>query len=337
MLLAGCQPPESSEGKGAEEITMNTTACIAPAAPGGGYDFTCRSAGRALVDLGLVGRDVKATNMPGGGGGVAFAHTVTQRRSDDDLLVATSLGAALQLAQGRFSQFGVEDVRWLAAIGADYGVVAVPEDSPFKSLGDLMSAWREDSSAVKVGGGSAIGGQDHMKALLLAREAGLRRQDVRYVPYEGGGAALTSLLGGFIDVQMGDASEVAGRLEAGSIRLLAVLAPERLEGGLADVPTAQEQGYDVEWTVFRGFYVPPGMSDAAYRWWLDAMKKLERSDEWAQVRAQNNLQPFFRGGEEFEAYVKAQVKEMRRLSKEFGLLQEKSANASSSSSTPSAE
>jgi len=79
------------------------------------------------------------------------------------------------------------------------------------------------------------------------------------------------------------------------------------------------------------------MSDAAYRWWLDAMKKLERSDEWAQVRAQNNLQPFFRGGEEFEAYVKAQVKEMRQLSKEFGLLQEKSANASSSSSTPSAE
>jgi tripartite-type tricarboxylate transporter receptor subunit TctC len=55
------------------------------------------------------------------------------------------------------------------------------------------------------------------------------------------------------------------------------------------------------------------------------------------VRAQNNLQPFFRGGEEFEAYVKAQVKEMRQLSKEFGLLQEKSANASSSSSTPSAE
>lgn len=320
-FFLGCQPPESRENADGQ-ITMNTAECIAPADPGGGYDFTCRSAARVLQELDLVERNMRVVNMPGGGGGVAFAHTLTERTNADDLLVATSMGGVLHLAQGHYGQFDHNDVRWLAAIGSDYGVIAVSADSPYDTLDDLVRAWRQDPSIAKAGGGSALGGQDHIKVLLMAQEAeGLSPGDVRYVPFDGGGEALTSLLGGFIDVMMGDVSDVVAQLEAGNIRLLAVLAPERLSGDLADIPTAREQGYDVEWTVFRGFFVPPGMSDAAYRWWVEAMREVESSDQWAKIRAQNHLESFFLAGDEFEAYVDQQLERMRTLSREVGLLE----------------
>ena len=318
-LILGCQPPESKdeqEGK----ITMNTAECIAPADPGGGYDFTCRSAGRVLTELGLVERNVRTINMPGGGGGVAFAHTLTQRKDANDVLVAASMGGVLHLAQGHYGDFDHNDVRWLAAIGSDYGVIAVNAESPYQSLDDLVEAWQKDPSLAKAGGGSAIGGQDHMKILLMAQAAeGLSPGDIRYVPFDGGGEALTSLLGGFIDVMTGDVSDVVGQLEAGNIRILAVLSPERLGDDLASIPTAQEQGYDVQWTVFRGFFVPPGMSDQTFQWWLDAMTKVESSGQWANIRRQNHLQPFFLAGDEFKTYVDEQIKRMKQLSRDVGL------------------
>ncbi len=328
-LILGCQPPESKDEQG-DETAMSTAECIAPADPGGGYDFTCRSAARVLTELGLVERNVRTINMPGGGGGVAFAHTLTQRKNADDVLVAASMGGVLHLAQGHYGEFDHNDVRWLAAIGSDYGVIAVNADSPYRSLDDLVEAWQEDPSRATAGGGSAIGGQDHMKILLMAQAAeGLAPGDIRYVPFDGGGEALTSLLGGFIDVMTGDVSDVVGQLEAGNIRILAVLSAEesavaageddRLSGDLATIATAREQGYDVQWTVFRGFYVPPGISDPTYQWWLDTMTEVEGSDQWAKIRRQNHLQPFFLAGDEFKAYVDEQINRMKKLSREVGL------------------
>ena len=77
-----------------------------------------------------------------------------------------------------------------------------------------------------------MGGQDHMKILLLAREAGMNLRRIRYVPFDGGGEAMTSLLGGFVQVCSADASEVLGQWEAGTVRLLAVLAKERMAAPL---------------------------------------------------------------------------------------------------------
>ncbi len=298
-----------------------TVECIAPANPGGGWDFTCRSVGKLLNDLGLVDRPVKVTNMPGGGGGVAFANVVAQRNDDNNLIVAASPATTLRLAQGQYGDFSGEDVRWLGALGADFGVIAVAADSPYMTLDDLIEAWRNDPTSAAVGGGSAVGGQDHMKVLVLAKAAGLDPTSIRYVPFDGGGEALTSLLGGFVQVFPGDASEISGQLEAGNIRILAVLAPERLGGALAEVPTAKELGYDVEWLVFRGFYVPAGMSDEAFAWWSETMATLEASEEWAEARAQNNLGKFFRAGDEFDSFIKAQIQDLRQLSTDLGLIQ----------------
>ena len=73
--------------------------CIAPANPGGGWDFTCRSISKIMTDIGAYDGSIKVTNMAGGGGGLAYAHVVNERNSDDDLIVAASTATATRLAQ----------------------------------------------------------------------------------------------------------------------------------------------------------------------------------------------------------------------------------------------
>jgi putative tricarboxylic transport membrane protein len=293
--------------------------CIAPANPGGGWDLTCRAAALLLREQGLIPHTLRVTNLPGAGGGIAYANVVARRHGDENVIVAASPATTLRLAQGQYGDFTHQDVRWLAALGADYGVVAVRAGAPWPSLDALLEAWRAAPGRFVVGGGSAVGGQDHMKMLVLARAAGIDPRRVRYVPFDGGGEALTTLLGGFIQVFSGDASEALGQIEARNVRVLAVFAAERVPGVLADIPTAREQGYDVEWVTWRGFYAAPGISDAAYQRWVDALRALEATPAWARVRERSALGPFYRGGAEFTRLVDDQVRTFRTLSAELGL------------------
>ena len=258
--------------------------------------------------------------MPGAGGGVAFAHTLSLRQRDSGLIVAASPSTTLRLAQGQYGGFTERDVRWVAALGAEYGVLAVNRDAPWRDLSDLVVSWRTDPASLISGGGSAVAGQDHMKVLLLAKRAGLNPRRIRYVPFDGGGEALTALLGGFIQVFSGEASEIEGQLDAGAVRLLAVLSPDRLTGSLAGVPTAREQGIPLDWITWRGFYVPGGISDSAYGRWVAALTRVAESPTWTEARARYGLQPWFLAGDEFRAAVERQVEDFRALSREIGLL-----------------
>lgn len=308
--LAACMPAEGTRG----------WECIAPANAGGGWDLTCRSVGQVLRELDLSPGLVRTTNMPGAGGGVAFAHAVAQRSGDPTLLVAASPSTTLRLAQGQYGSLAAEDVRWVGAVGAEYGVLAVAAEAPWRSLDDLLAAWRKEPSAVVVSGGSAVDGQDHMKVLLLVHRAGIDPKGIRYVPFDGGGEAMTALLGGFVDVFSGEASEVLGQVAAGRMRVLAVLSPERLSGPLAAVQTAHESGVDVDWVTWRGFYVPGGISDERYAEWVRVIKQVAASPEWQAARQANRLHPFSIAGEEFDAFVQQQIEDFREMSRELGLL-----------------
>jgi putative tricarboxylic transport membrane protein len=309
-LLANCAPP--SEGRGWE--------CVAPANAGGGWDLTCRSVSRVLRDLGLSPGLVRTTNRPGAGGGVAYAHAVTQRNSDPTVLFAASPSTTLRLAQGQYGTLTEHDVRWVGALGAEYGVLAVATDAPWGDLEDLLRAWRADPESVVVSGGSAVGGQDHMKVLLLAHRAGLDPRRIRYVPFDGGGEAMTALLGGFVQVFSGEGSEVEGQLAAGRMRVLTVLAPERLEGPLGGAPTAHESGVDVDWVTWRGFYAPGGIGDVRYAEWVEVLRRVGESPDWERARRVNRLEPFFLTGDEFQAFVQRQVRDFREMSREIGIL-----------------
>ncbi len=296
--------------------------CIAPANPGGGWDFTCRQVGKTLQDLGLVPGTVQVTNIAGGGGGVAFAEVVNKRNADNDLIVAASSATSTRLAQGAFPGNTMDQVRWVASVGADYGIIAVAADSEVETLPQLMDQIKADPRSVSISGGSAVGGWDHLKVLIAAQAAGIEDvRTIKYVAFDGGGEAVTQLLAGSVQAFTGDASEAKGFVDSGDIKVIAVLAPERLEGDFASFPTATEQGLDVIGANWRGFYAPGGMSDDAYNYWVDAVAQVYSSEEWKEIMAQNGLAPLDLQGEEFQQFVAESVARIEGLSREIGLIQ----------------
>lgn len=320
-LLAASLALSAAAGVQAQSFEPGNPECIAPASPGGGWDFTCRQVGKTLQDLDLIPGTLQVTNMDGGGGGVAYAAVVNKRSDDNDLIVAASSATATRLAQGAYPGNTMDQVRWLGSVGADYGIIAVAQNSDIEDLPALMDRIKEDPTSVSVAGGSAVGGWDHLKVLLAASKAGIEDvRQIKYVAFDGGGEAITQLLGGSVQAFTGDASEAKGFVDSGDIRVIAVLAPERLPGDFGEFPTAREQGIDVLGANWRGFYAPGGMSDAAYDYWSGAIAQMSTSDEWKAVMAKNGLETLELSGEEFQNYVAESVAEITALSKEIGLI-----------------
>ena len=295
--------------------------CIAPANPGGGWDFTCRQIGKILFDIGQVSEPVQVTNMAGGGGGLAFSHVVNERADDADLIVAASSATTTRLAQNAFGGMTADQVRFVGAIGADPGVIVVAADSPFQSLNDLVAAMQADPGSVAFAGGSAVGGFDHLKVLQVAKASGINEvTKIKYIGVDGGADAITQTVGGFTQGMTGDMSEIVGFIKSGEVRALAVLTEERVPG-FEDIPTAREQGVDVVAVNWRGLYVPKNISDEEFNAWADKLAAVAASDEWKQAMTDNGLAPFTKVGGDFQSWVDGVVAETEALSREIGVIQ----------------
>ncbi|QEE36192.1 tripartite tricarboxylate transporter substrate binding protein [Octadecabacter sp. SW4] len=306
-------------------MTLGTSAtaaeCIAPANPGGGWDFTCRQIGKILFDIGEVDSPVQVTNMAGAGGGLAFSHVVTERSNDADLIVAASSATTTRLAQNAYGGATADQVRFVGAIGADPGVIVVAADSPFMTLNDLVDAALADPGSVAFAGGSAVGGFDHLKPLQILKAAGLEDiTQIKYIGVDGGADAITQTVGGFTQAMTGDMSEIVGFIEAGEVRVLAVLTEERVPG-FEDIPTAREQGYDVVAVNWRGLYVPKDISDEEFQVWADRLAAVAASDEWQQAMRDNGLAPFTKVGADFQTWIDGVVASTEELSREIGVIQ----------------
>lgn len=306
----------------AADFTPTNAECIAPANPGGGWDFTCRTFGRLLSEEKLVPGNVQVTNMPGAVGALAYANIASKRNDDPNVIVATSTVAMAQIAQNKYPA-GIEAMRWVAMLGADVGSVLVKKGSKFETLDGFMKALKEDPSSIVAGGSSSIGGWDHLRLLLLAQKAGVPMEDlkkIRWVQFEGGGDAVTQLLGGQLDVVVTDVGEIGGFIQSGDVNALAVMSDERLDA-YPEVKTAKEQGVDVEGYNWRGLYMGGEVSDEAYDGWVAIMKKLYDSEEWKQAAEQSGLTPIWRGGPEFETFVHESEDQMAELSRAIGIIQ----------------
>ncbi len=302
-------------------VAATAAECIAPANPGGGWDFTCRQIGKIMFDIGAVDKPIQVTNMAGAGGGLAFNHVVAERGDDADLIVAASSATSTRLAQNAYAGMTADQVRFVGAIGADPGVIVVGADSEFTSLGQLIDAIKADPGSVAFAGGSAVGGFDHLKPLMILQRAGFTDiTAVKYIGVDGGADAITQTVGGFTQAMTGDMSEVVGFLKAGEVRVLAVLTEERVPG-FEDIPTAKEQGFDVVAVNWRGLYIPKDVSDETFNMWAEKLQMVADSDEWAEAMAANGLAPFTKVGGDFQSYVDGLVLEVNQLSKDIGVIQ----------------
>nr|WP_269117263.1 tripartite tricarboxylate transporter substrate binding protein [Psychrobacter sp. Ps6] len=319
--MTACNNANETASAGADEFAgPSRPECIAPAKPGGGFDLTCKLAQSGLKDTGILTDPMRVTYMPGGVGAVAYNKIVANDRSNEDAIIAFSTGSILNLSQGKFGKFTEKDVKWLAAVGTDYGAIAVNADSPIKDLAGLVAELKSNPKAISFAAGGSVGGQDWMQTAILAKAVGVSPSDMTYVAMEGGGEAITAVMGNHVTVVSAGIAEIMPQATAGKLRVLAVFADERLGGSMADIPTAVEQGYDVTWPVVRGYYMGPDVSPAAYDWWKASFDKMLADPKFAELREQQELLPFSMTGDELEQYVYKRTGELRELSAEYGLV-----------------
>ncbi|MFG6667713.1 Bug family tripartite tricarboxylate transporter substrate binding protein [Halomonas sp. HNIBRBA4712] len=315
-LLVGA----SASAQAQEWTPSKSIEFIAPANPGGGWDTLVRTMSRVIQQEGLADESFAAINVPGGGGAVAWAQ-VARDTGNPHKLFATSPPMILVPLAGA-SRYDHTDFTPIARVITDYSIILVTADSEYQTVNDLFDALKENPQ-LSVGGGSAPGSMDHISMAGVAAAAGLDAASINYIPFSGGGDAMTNLMGGHIEAVITGAGESVGQLGEGSqLRALGVSSPERLEGGLADVPTYQEQGIDYTFDIWRGVMGAPDMPEEAVAYYEELFAEMLETDGWQAARDQLGWIDAYQNSEEFGAFLDEQQEQFSSVLSDLGLLRQ---------------
>ncbi|HEY8495551.1 MAG TPA: tripartite tricarboxylate transporter substrate-binding protein [Limnochordales bacterium] len=310
VLVLGLIAPALAQG-----AVPNSLRIMAPASPGGGWDQTARYAQAVFREAGIIPGTVEAFNVPGAGGTIGLARLVSTERGAGDLVMITGLVMVGAIITNQ-SAVSLAQTTPIARLTAEYEVIAVPANSPFQTLDDLLRAFKENPRAISWAGGSA-GGVDHILVGLLAKEVGVAPTDVNYIPFSGGGEALAAMLGGHVSAGVTGYGEWAAQIEAGNLRALAITSAERVPG--IDIPTLIEQGVNIELANWRGVVAPPGITAQQRQALINAFDRLHASPQWQQVLANNNWNDFYLSGDAFAAFLEQENARVTAVLKEIGL------------------
>ena len=293
---------------------------IAPASPGGGWDLTCRMSAKVLKESGLVPQAIAVINKPGGFGVVAMTDIVRNRRKDQNTLIAFSAILTTQMAIKK-NPFTYRDITPIAALFVDYGVIAVRKDSKYLTFKDLLEDLKKQPGFLTFAGSSPPGGMDHMRIAMIAKAAGIPLKPIKYVAFGGGGEALGALLGGHTTAFVGEAGEIAGHTEAGTIRPLALLSDRKLTGIFKKVPLAKDFGVDVVSPNWRGFYAPPEITKEVRQYWEETLSKMVKTKQWKEVLEKQAWVDLFLTGDKLKKFLDDELAMYEKLAKELGLVQ----------------
>ncbi|MHA1152173.1 MAG: Bug family tripartite tricarboxylate transporter substrate binding protein [Alphaproteobacteria bacterium] len=290
---------------------------LIPGGAGGGWDGTARGTGEALTKAGIVG-SASYENMSGGGGGKAIGYLIENSASNHGTLMVNSTPIVIRSLVGRFP-YNFRDLTMIAGTIGDYAAFVVNKDSPINSFKDLVDAYRADPRSVAIGGGSVPGGMDHLVVAMAMQAAGQDPTKVKYIPYDAGGKAMAALLSGEIKALSTGFSEAVGMDSAGEVKIIGVTAAKRVDAA-PNAPTLMEQGYDVEFVNWRGFFAAPDLPAAKATAYRSAIAKMYSTPEWEAVRARNGWVNIHNPGDEFTTFLESQEKVIKDLMVKLGFL-----------------
>ncbi|WP_431983597.1 Bug family tripartite tricarboxylate transporter substrate binding protein [Streptomyces qinglanensis] len=307
-------PPLITSGSGTSGGTnIPGLRFMVPNTPGGGYDITARTAAKDAEDAGL-NHNIEVYNLPGAGGTVGLSRLVNER-GNGKLTMSMGLGV-VGAVHTNHAPSTLADATPVARLTEEPDIVVVAKNSKYKTFRQLLADWKKHPGAMPVGGGSSPGGPDHLAPMLMARAAGIRTTAVNYVPFDGGGELLASVLGGKVAFGVSGLGEYRDQIESGELRLLAVTGPKRAEG--FDAPTLKESGVDVEFTNWRGMMAPPGLSEAQRDKLVRFLRELRHSEQWRTSLRTNGWEDAWLPGDKYGRFLDREDKRVNSVLKELG-------------------
>ena len=283
---------------------------VSSSAIGGGYGKTSIAVGDALKAEGLLGSyTVKYfTNAPLG---VGYFQGEKNRK---DMLLMTGFAMPGGLALNK-STLDMTNAKPLAAFLREAEAVAVPTNSPYKTINDLLSAIKANPK-LAIGGGN-LGGVDHVTIATLAATVGVAATDLNYVAYSGGGTLTPDVISGRVAAGISGTSEFASYVAAGKMRILAVTSPKPL--ATIKGRTLVQQGVNLTFGNWRGLLAPADLPAADYLNMLKVIDTAHNSPSWAAMLKANSWIDEYRVGTPFTTWLKTEVASILKILKDFKL------------------
>jgi putative tricarboxylic transport membrane protein len=310
MLAAALTAPAAGQGfKPAKTIEF-----VVHTGPGGGNDVLARAIQSIVEKEKLLPVRMQVINKPGGGGLTAMAYMVEKKGETHTIALFANTWFTVP-AMREEAKVTMKDLTPIVRLVIEPAVVAVRNDSPYKTVRDFINAAKAAPGQLKQSGGS-IGSRDWMMRQLLMKETGA---SWAFISFPGGGERIAALLGGHVNLMILEAQEAGEHIRAGNMRVIAQIAERRLPP-FPDAPTIREAGFNVPaYAVIRGVTGPAEMPAEAVAYWADFFGRMVKTASWRKYLEEQLFEDGFQRGPELARFMEQYPEQIRQILTDAGV------------------
>src|SRR5258707_5437906 len=304
---------------GQESYPSKAITMVNPFPPGGVADVV----GRPLASImeKSLKQPVVMVNRPGAGGAVGMASVAKASADGYTILMGLSSISIFPVADrinGKTPSYELKDFAPIALVTADLTILVVRADGPYKTLKDFVDAARASPGKINYSS-SGVYGTLHVAMEIFAGAAGIK---LFHVPYQGGGPAGTALLGGQVEALASGPAAAIGQIRGGKMRALASWSTERLKL-LPEIPTFKELGYDAEFYIWTGIFVPVSTPPAVIQKLRTAVKDAATSEDFKAAMGEVSTAVAYLDAPEFAKYWERDAARLKTAVEKIGKVEEK--------------
>lgn len=292
-----------STAAAAQDYPTKPVEFIVPWSPGGGSDTLMRIVANNVTPY--LGAEMPVINMPGVGGTVGL--TEASRRAADGYTISQVHEGLLAATATGLTDLAWDDFDHIALMTASPQYLVAAADQPFDTMEGLIEYAQANPGELTIG--VTLGGVPHVHAAMIAEAFDI---DWRYVGYEGTGERIRALVGGNLDLAIGDIASSLQFAENGDLVFLATGATDRM-AQTPDVPTFMEIGADLDLSITRGIVMPEGAPEEAQATLEAALEDLSQDPAFVEQVNNAGAEVAFRGREEYTAYLANLAETVDRL------------------------
>jgi len=296
---------------------------IIPAGTGGGADQMARAIQGIVAKHGLMKQSILPINKAGGAGAEGFLDVKGSSGEPHKIIITLSNLFTTPLATG--VPFNWRDLTPVQMLALDNFVLWVNAKSPYKTAKEYIDAAKKAGPGKMKMGGTGAKQEDQIITVAIEQRTGAK---FTYIPFKGGGAVATQLVGGHVDSTVNNPIEAVAQWRGGNLRPLCVFELKRLpykekvtdKMGWSDIPTCKEAGLDVDYLMLRGIFMAPGVKPEHVAYYTGLFKKVMATPEWKKLMEEGAFNTTTLSGQQYFDWVAKEEQRHRELMKAAGFL-----------------
>ena len=296
---------------------------VIPAGTGGGADQMARLIQGIVAKHNLMKQALIPVNKSGGAGAEGFLEVKAAKGDPHKIIITLSNLFTTPMATG--VPFNWKDLTPVAMLSLDQFVLWVNAEDPYKTAKEYLDAVKKAEPNTFKMGGTGSKQEDQIVTAAIEKAAGVK---FTYIPFKGGGAVATQLVGKHINSSVNNPIEAVAQWRAGKLRALCVFDDVRLPyknkvtdtQAWGDIPTCREAGVPTDYVMLRGIFMPAGVSPDVVSFYVDLFNKVRATPEWKKFMEDGAFNQTFLTGKAYADWVAKAESLHHGLMKESGFL-----------------